>query len=369
MKLSFKALLIVAIPLLLSACGGSGGSSVSYTVPSCTDNGSNRNAEYNFMGYGNTDTAGYGLSDICASVAYDRDATGDGIKIAILDTGISTNSSDAVNITDLDAQFADFTTNSDVIDSDDVPDDNHGHGTNVAGIIAGEDNGVGYHGVAYDATLYAFKVFNDSGKAVGNSIATGIDRARAAGVDIMNLNLLDSVESYTNACEEDENGNIEFVNCFENFLVDLKVGYIYLEYLSYAQSILDDNIVDESINDIIQLFDSWSGVLSEDNFEEYVIKPNKRIISEIKTEFPHIPIIGFPKGAGYKYDGYIDNTGIDVIGVDYTVPVDVMKQFQKKKVVQGNLDPVILLGKKYDIEKATQKLLDNLSSKPFIFNM
>ena len=121
--------------------------------------------------------------------------------------------------------------------------------------------------------------------------------------------------------------------------------------------------------DIIQLFDSWSGVLSEDNFEEYVVKPNKRIISEIKTEFPHIPIIGFPKGAGHKYDKYIDNTGIDVIGVDYTVPLDIMKQFQDKAIVQGNLDPVILLGHKSEIKKAAQGLLDKLSEKPFIFNL
>ena len=114
MKNISKILAILSLPLLLSACGGGGGGAggaASYTVPSCTDNGSNRNAEYNFMGYGNINTGGYGLSDICASVAYDRGATGDGIKIAILDTGISLNGSNAVDITDLDAQFATFTTN------------------------------------------------------------------------------------------------------------------------------------------------------------------------------------------------------------------------------------------------------------------
>ena len=191
-----KIFAILSLPLLLNACGGGGGGSAggaaSYTVPSCTDNGSNRNAEYNFMGYGNTNTEGYGLSDICASVAYDRDATGDGIKVAILDTGISLNGSNAVNITDLDAQFASFTTGSDVVNSDNVPKDGHGHGTQVAGIIAGEDNGVGYHGVAYDATLYAFKVCNDSGSCTADNVGTGIDRARAASVDIMNLSLGDS---------------------------------------------------------------------------------------------------------------------------------------------------------------------------------
>ena len=137
---------LLLVTLFLNACGGGGGGAsggaASYTVPSCTDNGSNRNAEYNFMGYGNTNTEGYGLSDICASVAYDRGATGDGIKIAILDTGISLNGSGSVNITDLDAQFASFTSGSDTVANDNVPKDGHGHGTQVAGIIAGEDNGV-----------------------------------------------------------------------------------------------------------------------------------------------------------------------------------------------------------------------------------
>ena len=149
----------------------------------------------------------------------------------------------------------------------------------------------------------------------------------------------------------------------DTHLVESLIETITIETISYLRNQIKAGA------DIIQLFDSWSGVLSEDNFEQYVIKPNKRIISEIKKEFPNTPIIGFPKGAGYKYDNYIDNTGIDVIGVDYTVPVNIMKGFQKKTVVQGNLDPVVLLGKQSDIEKATQELLDKLSGKPFIFNL
>ena len=146
-------------------------------------------------------------------------------------------------------------------------------------------------------------------------------------------------------------------------LVDSLIEVITIETIKYLKNQIRAGA------DIIQLFDSWSGVLSEDNFEKYVINPTKRIISEIKKEFPQTPIIGFPKGAGYKYDMYIDHTGIDVIGVDYTIPVGVMKKFQEKKVVQGNLDPVILLSNKSDIEKATQELLDKLSGRPFIFNL
>ncbi len=181
---------------LLTACGGgggggggSGGGAAGYTVPSCTDSGT-RDTEYLFMGkYG---SGGNGLTRVCASAAYARNATGDGIKVAVLDTGITVNGSNAVFHTELDANVASFTTNSDVIGGDSVPNDEEGHGSHVAGIIAGENNGSGYHGVAYDASLYIFKVLNDSGSSVGNSVATGMDRARAANVDIINLSLGDS---------------------------------------------------------------------------------------------------------------------------------------------------------------------------------
>ncbi len=73
-------------------------------------------------------------------------------------------------------------------------------------------------------------------------------------VDFMSLELEHAVTYYTDCMNEDGN---PYVSCFENFVIDLKVGYIYLEYLSYIQSILDDSIEDESINDIIALFEQF----------------------------------------------------------------------------------------------------------------
>ena len=73
-------------------------------------------------------------------------------------------------------------------------------------------------------------------------------------VDFMNLELGDMVNYYTD-CVDDE-GN-PYVSCFENFVIDLKVGYIYLEYLSYIKSILDDSIENESTDDMIALFEQF----------------------------------------------------------------------------------------------------------------
>ena len=188
---SFSKILSFLLLALLSACGGGGGGggaggAASYTVPSCTDSGT-RDTEYLFMGkYGD---GGNGLTRVCASAAYARGATGAGIKVAVLDTGIDIDFSGNVFHTELNDNVASFTTGSDLIASDNFPNDEDGHGSHVAGIIAGENNGSGYHGVAYEADLYIYKVLNDSGSSVGNSVANGINKARTDGVDIMNLSL------------------------------------------------------------------------------------------------------------------------------------------------------------------------------------
>ena len=150
-----KLFALLLVTLLLNACGGGGGASggaASYTVPSCTDSGT-RDAEYLWMG--DYDGAN-GLTRVCASAAYARNATGDGIKVAVLDSGINVDGSNDIYHTDLNANIASFTSGSDLIGSDNVPNDENGHGTSVASIIAGENDGRGGHGVAYDATLYIY---------------------------------------------------------------------------------------------------------------------------------------------------------------------------------------------------------------------
>lgn len=128
--------------------------------------------------------------------------------------------------------------------------------------------------------------------------------------------------------------------------------------------------------DIIQLFDSWAGKLNGFLYDQFVIEPTRKIVSKIKEKYPHIPIIGFPKGSGYNYDKYIaklaskDNqSGIDGISVDQFTPVSQMKKWQKEIIVQGNLDPVILLGKKDNIKRSVDEILMNIEHNNFIFNL
>jgi uroporphyrinogen decarboxylase len=121
--------------------------------------------------------------------------------------------------------------------------------------------------------------------------------------------------------------------------------------------------------DLIQLFDSWSGNISGEEYQKFVIEPTGIIVEALKASSPKIPIIGFPRGSGASYDAYIEKTGIDIISVDQFTPLESMQIFQKKVVVQGNLDPVVLLSNKDSIRHKTDLIIDHLDKTNLIFNL
>lgn len=119
----------------------------------------------------------------------------------------------------------------------------------------------------------------------------------------------------------------------------------------------------------IQIFDSWSGVLSSQEFDDYVIDPTMKIIQGVKLAYPDVPIIGFPRGAGYNYDRYIKQTGINCVSCDQGLPLLKMKEFQNTLCVQGNLDNILLLTGGNGMVEQTIKICEELKNKPFIFNL
>ena len=147
-------------------------------------------------------TNNWHLNAVNAPEAWAQGYTGDGVLVAVLDTGVSLDHPDlASNIYVNPGEIAgngidddgngfvddingwDFTTNTN--DADDV----HGHGTHVAGIIGAGSNGFGATGVAYDATILPVQVLSDSGSGSNRSVADGIRYAVDVGADIINLSL------------------------------------------------------------------------------------------------------------------------------------------------------------------------------------
>jgi uroporphyrinogen decarboxylase len=122
--------------------------------------------------------------------------------------------------------------------------------------------------------------------------------------------------------------------------------------------------------EVVQLFDSWAGILPEPAFERWVIEPTKRIVSALKRRFVNYPVIGFPRGAGMLHERYLHETGVDGIGIDTAVPPSYAhRNLQPHGTVQGNLDPVLLIVGGTALEEAVQGVRRMLGRGPYIFNL
>ena len=116
---------------------------------------------------------------------------------------------------------------------------------------------------------------------------------------------------------------------------------------------------------IIQIFDSWAGLLNEEDLEKYVYKPTNNLVSFIKSK--KVPSICFPKDIK-NYKKYVELVKPDVVSIDYNVdPVEIANKIDI--VVQGGLNPNLLLGDKELLKKNTFKYLDIFKDKPYIFNL
>ncbi len=123
--------------------------------------------------------------------------------------------------------------------------------------------------------------------------------------------------------------------------------------------------------DVIMLFDSWAGILNEQEFKNYVIEPTKNIVSVLRKKYPDVAFIGFPRASGYNYEKYITDTLVDIVSVDQFVPLSSQQKWQKEYdvVLQGNLDPLKLLTNEKIIAESVDNIFEHLGSKKFIFNL
>jgi len=116
---------------------------------------------------------------------------------------------------------------------------------------------------------------------------------------------------------------------------------------------------------IIQIFDSWAGLLEEKNLSNYVYKPTINLVNYVKSL--NVPVICFPRGIK-NYKNFCEIVNPDVISIDYDIdPVLILKEIQTP--VQGGLNPKVLLADKENIKKEVLKYLDIFKDHPYIFNL
>jgi len=120
--------------------------------------------------------------------------------------------------------------------------------------------------------------------------------------------------------------------------------------------------------DVVQIFDSWAGVVSEREYMLYVAEPTKKLVQKLKVKYPKIPIIGFPRGIGTKLAHYEAYTGVDATGID-TQTSFMWATKNMKRTIQGNLDPLVLAEDKNILLQEVKNILAWGKDKPFIFNL
>ena len=121
--------------------------------------------------------------------------------------------------------------------------------------------------------------------------------------------------------------------------------------------------------DIVKIFESEAGSVTDLYFEDFIIEPTKKVVSRLKKEYPKIKIICFPRGASFRYKDYSDEINSDVIAVDHFVPIEWAKRNINGKIIQGNLDPALLFSSKDNIKKQVNNIESIFGKGKYIFNL
>lgn len=116
--------------------------------------------------------------------------------------------------------------------------------------------------------------------------------------------------------------------------------------------------------DIVQIFDSWAGILSPDQYKEF----SQRYIAQICDAIDEVPKIVFAKGAFFAR-GDMNAVKCNVVGLDWNMGIEESRKLMPEKVLQGNLDPCALYGSLSDVKRETIKMLDAFGPHKHIANL
>ncbi len=122
--------------------------------------------------------------------------------------------------------------------------------------------------------------------------------------------------------------------------------------------------------EVLQIFDTWAGVLPPREFARWSIEPTRRIVEGVRKKAPGAKIIGFPRGAGALLPEYVETTGVDAVSIDWAAePSLIRERVQNRVAVQGNLDPLALIAGDSALDQAIDDVLANFAKGRLIFNL
>ena len=119
--------------------------------------------------------------------------------------------------------------------------------------------------------------------------------------------------------------------------------------------------------DVIQIFDSWAGLIPQDSLPNFCYIPNLKLVDFCKEK--KIPVICFPKGINKNYKEFNNVVSPDGINLDYEVDPNWVVKNLPNVVLQGGLDPRVLLSNNQEFLREAKKYLDIFKGLPYIFNL
>ena len=124
------------------------------------------------------------------------------------------------------------------------------------------------------------------------------------------------------------------------------------------------NQIDNGAN-IIQIFDSWAGLLEKKDLANYIYTPTLNLVNYVKSL--KVPVICFPREIK-NYKEFCEIVKPDALNIDYNVnPQEIVRDI--KIPIQGGMDPKILLTDKDNLKKQAKKYLDIFRDHPYVFNL
>ena len=122
--------------------------------------------------------------------------------------------------------------------------------------------------------------------------------------------------------------------------------------------------------DYVQVFESWASLLEDEDYENFIVKPNKKITEDIRRFSEKTKVIHFPRGSGKKYMNFIQEVECDVISIDETCPNEIVEYAKRKDIaIQGNLSPTILFEGGEALQVKTKEILEKYKNNKHIFNL